>query len=495
MRWKDLRDYADQLEELGELVRVSGASWEAEIGVISELMNEVGGPALLFDDIPGYPKGFRVAANMSRGPERFAIAFGLNYLRPLEELTEEWRALSQTYRVVPPQDVSTGPVFENTMAGADVDLLRFPAPKWHESDGNRYIGTGVCVINRDPDTGFVNAGSYRVAIHDKTTCTVFMEAHRHGDAIRQKHWARGEKCPIVITVGQDPILTSLAGGHPFMCKDGESEFAVAGYFQGDAYRMVNGPVTGIPIPATAEIAIEGFMPAPDEALAPEGPFGEWTGYYAHGRRPETIVEVAAVHYRNDPIIFGSPPLRPIHPYREVGSIDVAAKAKLMQAGIHGVQAVVQLMRPGFRVVSLKQMYEGHVDDVVRALEPGGDQYSGHHILVVVDDDIDPADTTEVLWAMASRVIPQSGVSVIPGTAYWQLDPRIPPGQRSDPSKGEGRRPYQAHNLVINACRPYAWREEFPPVNMNSREARSRIQDKWKWLFDAARSSRPEPIPS
>lgn len=487
MRWKDLRDYSDQLEELGELVRVSGASWEEEIGVISELMNEIGGPALLFDDIPGYPRGFRVAANLSRGPERFAIAFGLNPRSPLEEMTAEWKRLSEGYRLVEPDEVATGPIFENTMTGADIDLFKFPTPKWHESDGDRYIGTGLCVIQKDPDTGFVNAGSYRVAIHDQTTCTVFMEANRDGDIIRQKHWQRGEKCPVVVTVGQDPILTSLAGGHPFMCGDAESEFAVAGYFQGSPYPVVKGPITGIPIPAAAEIAIEGFMPSPDERMAPEGPFGEWTGYYAHGRRPETIIEVAAIYYRDNPIIYGSPPLRPIHPYREVGSIDVAVKAKLDQSGIPGVQAVVQLMRPGLRVVSLTQMYAGHVDDVIRALEPGGDQYSGHHMLVLVDDDIDPADPREVLWAMASRCIPQTGTRIIPGTGYWQLDPRIPPGQRSEPSKGQGRRPYEAHNLVINACRPYEWGDQFPPVNMNSRELRSSVQEKWKGLFDAARA--------
>lgn len=236
MRWKDLREYADQLEELGELVRVSGASWEQEIDIISELMNEIGGPALLFDEIPGYPKGFRVAANMSRGPERFAIAFGLDHRRPLEEMTEEWKRLSEGYRLVPPEVVVTGPIFENAMTGADVDLYKFPTPKGHESDVDRYIGTGLCVIQKDPDTDFVNAGSYRVAVHNKTTCTVFMEAHRDGDIIRQKHWQRGEKCPVVVTVGQDPILTSLAGGHPFMCGDDESEFAVAGYFQGEAKR-------------------------------------------------------------------------------------------------------------------------------------------------------------------------------------------------------------------------------------------------------------------
>ncbi|HZT08783.1 MAG TPA: hypothetical protein VFC51_17300 [Chloroflexota bacterium] len=100
-------------------------------------------------------------------------------------------------------------------------------------------------------------------------------------------------------------------------------------------------------------------------------------------------------------------------------------------------AVFGLARPNFGGVAVQQMYEGHVADLIQALEPGGDQHSGHHIWVVVADDIDPANTEEVRWAIASRCIPETAVTLVPGTAVWQLDPRIAPGARSKPTGQAG----------------------------------------------------------
>jgi 3-polyprenyl-4-hydroxybenzoate decarboxylase len=131
---------------------------------------------------------------------------------------------------------------------------------------------------------------------------------------------------------------------------------------------------------------------------------------------------------------------------------------------------------------LKQLYASHVDDVIRVLSPGGDQYAGNYIWILVDDDIDITNLQEVLWAVATRCIPEHGVKVIPGTAVWQLDPRVRPEDRSSPDT-KGRKRYSAHNLVINACRPYDWIQDFPPVAVNSVELRKRILVKWRNLFD------------
>ena len=138
-------------------------------------------------------------------------------------------------------------------------------------------------------------------------------------------------------------------------------------------------------------------------------------------------------------------------------------------------------RPNFRVVALKQAYAGHVDDVVRVLAPGGAQYSGHHIWVLVDDDIDVSNPAAVFWAIASRCAPEHGIKVIPGTAVWQLDPRIPPEARAEPGV-TARWRYSAHSLILNACRPWGWRDDFPPVNVNSNELRQRTLEKWKDIF-------------
>lgn len=484
MLWQDLRAYLASLDEMGELRHVSEANCEEDIGGITELMVERNGTSLLFEEIPGYPPGYRVASNLLTTVKRTATALGLPVGPTPLDVAERWRTVAQAIKPVPPEEVASGPILENVLEGGAIDLFRFPTPKWHENDGARYIGTGVCVIQRDPDTGIVNVGQYRVSVYDRTTCAIFVEHGKDGDRIRRRYWARGEKCPIVLSVGQDPILTILGGPSIYHTPPELSELEVAGYLQGSPYPIVRGKATGLPIPAYGEIAIERFMPSPDDALVPEGPFGEWTGYYAHGRRPETIVEVATLYHRDDPIIFGIPPVRPIgcRYAAFLGGEDTASKVRLERANVPGVQRIHNLAYPSFRVVALQQMYSGHVDDVIKVLEPGGDQYNGHHMWVIVDDDIDVTNEKEVLWAIASRCAPETGVRVVPGTAVWQLDPRIPPEGRSDPNAEEGRHPYPAHNLVLNACRPYEWIDDFPPVAVNGPELRARILDRWKDLF-------------
>jgi UbiD family decarboxylase len=298
---------------------------------------------------------------------------------------------------------------------------------------------------------------------------------------------------VVVSFGQEPILTFLASSTILYCPENVSELEVAGYFHKSAYPVVLGPVTGLPIPATAEIVIEGYIPTPDQALIPEGPFGEYTGYYAHPRTPESPIEISAIYYRNDPIIFGCPPVRPISADHRLAEVDLGTKRKLEKAGIPGIQDVVTLSLT-FKVVSIRQMYDEHVEDIIRVLEPGGLQRSGNHIWVLVDDDVDLYNTQEVLWAMASRTIPHSGVRVIEGTASDQLDPRFPPGERSDPKLADarderGRRIFRADNLVINACRPYEWKDEFPIVNVASRELRQSVEQKWSQLFARATEER------
>ena len=159
-----------------------------------------------------------------------------------------------------------------------------------------------------------------------------------------------------------------------------------------------------------------------------------------------------------------------------------AIVKLEKAGIPGIQKVVLLARPFLKVVALKQMYEKHVDDIIRVLVPGGDKYRGHEIWVLVDDDINPASPAEVLWAIASRCAPEIGVKVVQGRGVWQLDPRIPPEGRSSPDE-HGRNLYRADDLVINACRPYNWLNDFPPVAVNGPQLRNRIMEKWQSVFD------------
>ncbi|MFF2926276.1 UbiD family decarboxylase domain-containing protein, partial [Streptomyces celluloflavus] len=149
-------------ETLGEdeVLRIDGADRDLDIGGITELIAEKEGPALMFDNIPGYPAGHRVFTNFMGTAARTAVALGLPRDTPKLDIVRAWKDLSKQLEPVPPVVVPTGPVLENVLVGDDVDLGVFPTPRWHDGDGGRYIGTACMVITRDPDNGWVNVGTY-----------------------------------------------------------------------------------------------------------------------------------------------------------------------------------------------------------------------------------------------------------------------------------------------------------------------------------------------
>ena len=195
-----------------------------------------------------------------------------------------------------------GPVFENQNFGDDINLLQFPAPKWHEHDGGNYIGTGCVVMTKDPDSGRVNFGCYRVMVQDEKSVTVQISSAHHGAINLKKYRDRNEPAPVAVSFGHHPIYLVIGGiGIPYRV----SEYAYLGAMFGEPVPVVCGKVTGLPIPADSEFAIEGFCP-PDQTRS-EGPFGEFTGYYGSGEEQEPVLEVKAVYFRNDPINLGAPP--------------------------------------------------------------------------------------------------------------------------------------------------------------------------------------------
>src|SRR5262249_35209725 len=148
-------------------------------------------------------------------------------------------------------------------------------------DGGGYIGTECLIINKDPNSEWINVGTYRVMVQDDKTLSVFIEPGKHGDMIRRKYWERGEPCPMVVCVGQAPVLGNVAGAASGI---EATEFAQAGGWLGRLMSVVRGEMTGFPFPADAELVFEGLMHPPEVEARPEGPFAEWTGYYASDAR-------------------------------------------------------------------------------------------------------------------------------------------------------------------------------------------------------------------
>ncbi len=203
MIFNDMREFITEVERLGECKLIEGADWDLEIEAITAWQAEAGNsPLLLFDKIKGYKAGYRVVTNLFNTPKRVALAFGLPREVKGIELVKAWREKTRkALKLIPPVEVDYGPIKENIHTGDDIDLFEFPTPKWREQDGGRYIGTGDMVITRDPDEGWVNCGTYRVQIQDKSTASVMIVPGHHGDIMRQKYWAKGQSCPVAVTCG------------------------------------------------------------------------------------------------------------------------------------------------------------------------------------------------------------------------------------------------------------------------------------------------------
>ncbi len=468
----DLRKCLELAESIGNLEYVDGADPDLELGALYEIsLESERPPVLVFRNIKGYPPGYQVAVNV-RSSEVFDTG-----ARGLELVQNYRRHRRKSVAPIPPVVVDKGPTLENIHEGAAVDISAFPAPRWHQDDGGRYIGTECMVITRDPDTGWVNFGTYRVQVHDKTTLVVFIEHGKHGDVIRRKYWAQGKPCPMAISVGQAPVLGATAASTP---GPGVSEYDIAGSRLGRPIEVIEGRHTGLPFPADSELVFEGFMPAPEVRAEPEGPFGEWPGYYASSTRPEPVLEVKAVYHRNDPIITGAPPMKPTLPgfwYGTAGSSHIRAAAlwdELEAAGVPGVKGVWKLPGGGPRfinVIAIEQMHQGHAKMAgLVAAGCGSNAYLGR-IVIVVDHDIDITKTAEVMWALATRWDPKTQTDIIDGCWTGYIDPMIEPARREKDDLSNSR-------IIIYAVRPFAWKKEFPQVNAVRPDYADEIRKRW-----------------
>jgi len=204
--FEDLRGWVEETDRLGELRRVNGASWEEDIGMAAELLLRDGNaPAVLFDEIPGYPKGFRVLTNFYGG-KRMNMTMGFpTSLSKLELTDAHFKYQIDGLPTIPYEVVDDGPVMENVLEGDDVDITMFPTPLWHEHDGGRYFGTGSFDVTLDPDSDWINVGCYRVMVQNEKQVGIYMSPGKHGRVHRDKYEERGERMPVVVVAGGDPM--------------------------------------------------------------------------------------------------------------------------------------------------------------------------------------------------------------------------------------------------------------------------------------------------
>jgi 4-hydroxy-3-polyprenylbenzoate decarboxylase len=475
-RWKDLRGWIDLVEKAGLLKRIRGSvALDEELSAITFMATRSEtAPALLFESLDGVDPGMRVLANMlGASAARYALAMGLDESLSTREMIAATRQIMR--RRIAPQIIprNKASVNENVLTGADVDVTRFPSPKFWPADGGRYIGTGDITLTRDPETRRINVGCYRQMVQSRDKVSLYCSPGKHGRLDREAWWRRGESCEVVAAYGVDPVLF-MVSAQAFGTS--ESEFDTAGGIMGRPIELTKAEFVDLPIPAHCEIAIEGVLRP--GAFAPEGPLGEFTGYYGGTPGPQPVIEIKAVHHRRDPILTAA--LMATYPSCEIGAYYAIMRSAriwddLETIGVPGIVGVYAHPAAasgwGMVVVSLRQLHAGHVAQVLAltAQCPAAAYYTKW--VIAVDDDVDPTDFNQVMWALSTRCNPSDDIDLLRKTWSTGLDPS---------KVVVAERPYGSKAL-IDACKPHRHLDQFPRRTLLRRPVYERVARRWREL--------------
>src|SRR5215475_11666826 len=476
LAWHDLRGWIAQIEQHGELARIAArVDPDEEIGAVTLLASRQDrSPALMFESLQDDATGSRILINMlGASRERYALAVGLDPSASTPEMIQATRSLmtSPIQPVMIAKDKAS--VNEVVLTGDDIDLTKFPVPTFWPGDGGQFIGTGDITFTSSPDSGRINVGCYRQMLHGPNRIGVYCSPGKHGLLDREAWWARGEPCEVVAAYGIDPVLFMLAA-QSFGAD--ESELDVAGGIMGRAIELTKAEFVSLPIPAHAEFVIEGVL-RPGDVL-PEGPLGEFTGYYGRERSPQPVMEVLAVHHRKSPIFTHA--LMARYPSCEIGAYYAIMRSArilddLERIGVPGVIGVYSHPAAasgwGMVVVSMQQKYAGHSAQVLAltAQCPAAAYYTKW--VIVVDEDVDPSDFNDVLWALSTRCHPSEDIDILRNTWSTGLDPSRFPAEM---------RPYGS-KVLINACKPHQHLKSFPQSTLLRKSVHDKVRERWTEL--------------
>jgi len=352
------------------------------------------------------------------------------------------------------------------MRGDDVDLLKFPAPKYYPLDGGRFFGTAGFVITKDPDTGWVNIGTYRLQLYDKNHLGTQFIKGKHSDIMLKKYQAMGKPMPVAVVVGCDPIMF-LMGAARVSAFD--SEYDLAGSIRGEPIEVVKTETNDLPVPATAEIVVEGEVDA--DAFMDEGPFGEYTGYYSGvGSDPRNFIKVNCITHRNNPVFWGTTVGRAVTDTHMTMALTYGSTLwqQLVAMKIPGIQAVYCPPEGSGRflaIISVKQMYPGHANQVLTAAISTTMGAYGLKTVIVVDEDIDPWDISRVMYALSFRAQPNRAQIIKRGRST-PLDPSLPIDAR-----------WITGRLLIDATIPYDWDEKPIPIVLDP-DVVAKVKARW-----------------
>ncbi|RMG89790.1 MAG: phenylphosphate carboxylase subunit beta [Candidatus Dadabacteria bacterium] len=468
----DLRDFISLCEREGQLKRVKAeVDWNLELSHIAKLNEEAQGPALLFENVKGNPVPVLTSAFTTR--ERFAIALGLPLGTSMCEMARHWMKLA-TKELIPPRKVDGGPVLEVVEEGEQVDLWKFPTPYMYPMDGGRFIGTAVYLVTRDPDTGWVNLGTYRMQILDEHSVGIQIIKGKHADFMLKKYRERGERMPAAAVIGGDP-LGFLTGST--LVGAGVCEYDVMGALRGEPVEVFESELTGLPLMANAEIILEGFVETDPDKFRQEGPFGEYTGYYSGKKSdewPKPWLDVKRVLRRKDCILWSTTVGKPITDTHMVQSLNRTAAlwTDLETMRVPGIQSVyIPASSTGrfWAIVSVKTMYPGHSNHVGTAVISTTLGHYGVKGVIVVDDDIPADDWDKVMWALSVRYEPNRSTQIIQRGRSTPLDPSLPINARDIVGR-----------VILDATIPYEWERKPIEIRLDP-DVKRRVLARWEEL--------------
>ncbi|HXQ51012.1 MAG TPA: UbiD family decarboxylase [Stellaceae bacterium] len=441
MRDQSIRGHIANLEQQGELIRFTAEidPDETMSAVAHKTFAELG-KSCLFENLKGHPN-WRAVAQIVANRRKWAIALGVGEGAVMTTLAERMAEPVPTTEV-PREDA---PCKDIVMLGDAVDLRRIPAMWTSEKDPGRYIAAGMCFI-KDPETGIRNVSFHRAQIVGPDR-TAFLICPRQAHKIFQMYGARGQPMEVAMVVGAHPLINFAAG---FVAPYGMDEMTIAGALLGEPVRMVKCETIDMEVPADAELVIEGHI-FPGERTE-EGPFGEVTGTYAQeGSTP--LFRVTAVTHRKDPIFYAMQ--CGLAPSEAHSLICTTVEMKLIEH-LRGIDAgelelldvrCIGAMSPMMVVVQVRQRHPGQARAALIAALSS--PYLHPKFAVAVDEDIDPSDVGQVMWAIATRTHAARDVERVDATRVFTLDNASPiePGMSAMYRVGT--------KMAIDATRPVA----------------------------------------
>jgi 4-hydroxy-3-polyprenylbenzoate decarboxylase len=436
LKYRDLRDFLTQLEQLGELKRIAAeVSPRLEMTEICDRVLKRGGPALLFEKPAGHT--IPVLGNLFGTPRRVALGMGeesvdalrevgklLAYLKepePPKGLKDAWDKLPVLKKVfdMAPKELRGAPCQEIVWQGADVDLARLPVQTCWPGDAGPLITWGL-TVTRGPHKKRQNLGIYRQQVIGRDKVIMRWLAHRGGALDFRDHCQAnpGAPFPLAVALGADPA-TILGAVTPV--PDALSEYQFAGLLRGARTELVKCIGSDLQVPASAEIVLEGALHPGEDAL--EGPFGDHTGYYNEQER-FPVFTIERITMRREPIYHstytGKPPDEP-------AVLGVALNEVFVPLLTRQFPEIVDFYLPpegcSYRlaVASMRKQYPGHAKRVMFGIWSFLRQFMYTKFIVVVDDDVDIRDWKEVIWALTTRVDPTRDTLLVDNTPIDYLD--------------------------------------------------------------------------